>query len=312
MSKDELMALADDLRACVADLQEEAGVRDHDERCTSAARTPDAQAVLDLKAENRQLRADLEAEASGNASLRERFGALDHESFPAFVERLAGLNKSAPTVRVWDMSDEGTGPWRLMVNGVGCADWPWDGTEHDAQKYAETVAYCVARGLERAAPCAGSTEPRSATVKEVAGSTPAVVSTVAGSQMPEGERGVDPADKRATAEDSRKSDHYPSTLGLTGHWSASPKASVEHTCLKGGGSTTALQCRACWPPPEVTPEELAALRLVAQEASLVHVAFPLYTWISPAQRAAFESMFAALAAWRATLSVSAAKEEKTK
>jgi hypothetical protein len=30
MSKDELMALADDLRACVADLQEEAGVRDHD------------------------------------------------------------------------------------------------------------------------------------------------------------------------------------------------------------------------------------------------------------------------------------------
>lgn len=60
----------------------------------------------------------------------------------------------------------------------------------------------------------GTTEPTSATVKEVAGSTPAVVSTVAGSQMPEGERGVDPANKRVTAEDSRKNDHYPSELAL--------------------------------------------------------------------------------------------------
>lgn len=44
--------------------------------------------------------------------------------------------------------------------------------------------------------------------QDVAGSTPAGVSTVAGSQMPEGEWGVDPAATRATAEVSRKSAHY--------------------------------------------------------------------------------------------------------
>ncbi len=42
-----------------------------------------------LKAERNGLKADLDAEASGNLAIRARFGARDHETFPDFVERLA-------------------------------------------------------------------------------------------------------------------------------------------------------------------------------------------------------------------------------
>lgn len=58
---------------------------------------------------------------------------------------------AAPEIGVRDMSDSGEGPWRLMVNGHGCADWPWDATEHNPEDYAEEVARVVRKAL-RASP----------------------------------------------------------------------------------------------------------------------------------------------------------------
>jgi hypothetical protein len=51
---------------------------------------------------------------------------------------------------VWieDVGRDGTGPWKVFVNGHGIAMWPSKGAQDDPEAYAAEVGRCLHNALQ--------------------------------------------------------------------------------------------------------------------------------------------------------------------